>query len=327
MSRRYINEGSYGCVIKPGIKCKKKISNNTISKFIFEKDEWLNEINNYKIISKFLKRKHLLNLIDYCKKTELEKVLVDNCKLLKTKKDIYIYNIIYEYGGIDLYDIISNNNTKFLHIFFKFDNIFETVKLLYEHDYIHLDIRLPNILYNKKKKIIKLIDYGLMKNKKNISNTIKKIKKLEIYYIPPEFNNYNLHQMYRILISNNILKNNYAFYNNKLKKKQIQTVISYIFLNIKNYDTNISNKIDINKIDVYMIGIVLLELLIKMNINNNLNINDKEYYLVFNYIKKLLEPNVLKRYNIKEAHIEYKKLKFLLKKKYPLRGLNSQPLA
>jgi len=314
MSARYIGEGSYGCVIKPGIKCKTKISNNTISKFIFDKEEWLNEIKNYNIIYKFLKKKHLLILIDYCEKTEHNKLLINNCKLLKTTKNNTSYNIIYEYGGIDLYGILESSQTKFIDIFLLFGNIFETVKLLCKNNYIHLDIRMPNILYNKKNKTLKLIDYGLMKYKNKKFFNINILKKINMHNYPPEFNDNNLAKMYDILIQRGIMMNNYVFYNNKIKKKQIQTIIKYIFSNYKNYDKKKSNKIDINKIDVYMIGIVLLELLIEMNIDNNLNIKDNEYYLIFNFITKLTDPNVLKRYNIIQAHKEYKKLIVLLKK-------------
>ena len=49
MLTSYINEASYGCVIKPGIKCKKNIKKNTVSKFFSDKKAWLYEINNNKI--------------------------------------------------------------------------------------------------------------------------------------------------------------------------------------------------------------------------------------------------------------------------------------
>lgn len=37
MSNSYINEGSYGCVIKPGIKCKKNIKKTQYPNFFLIK--------------------------------------------------------------------------------------------------------------------------------------------------------------------------------------------------------------------------------------------------------------------------------------------------
>lgn len=53
MKNRYLDEGSYGCVIKPSIK---KIKKKTVSKYFIDKKEWLNEF----------KKKHIVKLIDYC---------------------------------------------------------------------------------------------------------------------------------------------------------------------------------------------------------------------------------------------------------------------
>ena len=310
MSNIYLNEGSYGCVIKPGIKCKKNIKKNTVSKFFSNKKAWLYEINNNKIINKILKKENIVKLIDYCSKIKKEKILIQKCKSINMKKK-YLYNIIYEYAGIDLFNL---KNIKFKKIFLKFNIILETIKLLSDNNYIHFDVRLPNIVYNKNK--LKLIDYGLMKNKKEINKLIKKIKKYKIYYLPPEFNNLNLNDLY-IHIINDLKYNKIS----KNKKKHMKSIINFLFKNIKKNIKN--NAINTKKIDVYMIGIVLLELLIK----NNLDLLDNEYKLILNYIKKLIEPDTYKRYDINEAYIAYKKLIIFIKKKHPLRGSNSQPLA
>jgi hypothetical protein len=306
MKNRYLDEGSYGCVIKPGIKCIKKIKKNTVSKYFIDKKEWLNELKNNKIINKFLKKEHIVKLIDYCSTIKKEKILIEKCKLLN-KKTKYIYNIIYEYAGIDLYNLISKK-IKFKEIFLKFDTIFETVKLLSDNNCIHFDIRLPNIVLKNKR--LKLIDYGLMKSK-NIENKYFKNKKENIYYLPPEFNNDNLNYLY-IRIIKLIQKNNSIIFYNKKKRKQITLVINFILNKLKNKIQ--IQEIDKNKIDIYMIGIVLLELLIILNINNNLYLSDNEYNLILKFIKKLIEPNNKKRYDIDKAYSSYKKLILFIKK-------------
>ena len=311
MKNRYLSEGSYGCVIKPGIKCIKKIKKDTISKYFIDKKEWLNELKNNKIINKFLKKEHIVKLIDYCSTIKKEKILIENCKLLN-KKTKYIYNIIYEYAGIDLHNLISKK-IKFKQIFLKFDTIFETVKLLSDNNYIHFDIRLPNIVLKNKR--LKLIDYGLMKNKNIESKYLNKLKKIKLYYLPPEFNNDNLNYLY-IRIIKLLQKNNSIISYNKKKRKQIILIINFILNKLKN--KNKIQKIDTNKIDIYMIGIVLLELLIMLNIKNNLDLSDNEYNLILKFIKKLIEPNNKKRYSVDKAYSSYKKLnKFLYKKNTP----------
>lgn len=307
MSNSYINEGSYGCVIKPGIKCKKNIKKNTVSKFFSDKKAWLYEINNNKIINKILKKENIVKLIDYCPKNKKEKILIQNCKLINTKKK-YLYNIIYEYAGVDLQNYAIKKNIIFKDIFIKFGNILETVELLSHNNYIHSDIRLPNIICGNNK--LKLIDYGLMinVNDKKI-NKFKKIK-FPLYYFPPEFNDLNLNELYLRII--NLLKYDKIYKYEKKRKKRIKIILNYLLNNLKKKKYN--NTFNIKTIDVYMIGIVMLELIVILNIKNKLNLSDKEYNLVFNYIKKLIQPNSNKRYNIKKAYSSYKKLVVSLKK-------------
>ena len=39
----YIDRGSYGCVIKPNIKCDGTFGNNNITKFFFDKSSYIIE--------------------------------------------------------------------------------------------------------------------------------------------------------------------------------------------------------------------------------------------------------------------------------------------
>lgn len=167
---------------------------------------------------------------------------------------------------------------------------------------------MPNIICGNNK--LKLIDYGLMinVNDKKI-NKFKKIK-FPLYYFPPEFNDLNLNELYLRII--NLLKYDKIYKYEKKRKKRIKIILNYLLNNLKQKKYN--NTFNIKTIDVYMIGIVMLELIVILNIKNKLNLSDKEYNLVFNYIKKLIQPNSNKRYNIKKAYSSYKKLVVSLKK-------------
>ena len=144
-----------------------------------------------------------------------------------------------------------------------------------------------------------------MKNKNIQKKYLNKLKKKKIYYLPPEFNNDNLNYLY-IRIIKLLQKNNSIISYNKKKRKQIILIINFILNKLKN--KNKIQKIDTSKIDIYMIGIVLLELLIILNIKNNLDISDNEYNLILKFIKKLIEPNNKKRYSVDKAYESYKKL-------------------
>jgi serine/threonine protein kinase len=313
MPNKYIGEGSYGCVIKPGIKCKKYISNNTVSKFFNNKKTWLYEIKSYNIIKNILNKPYLINLIDYCPVNKNLKILNKNCTLFKQNKKKY--NIIYEYDGIDLYKIVKKNSLNFKNIFFKFKNIFETINLLNKKHFIHFDLRLPNILYNNKKKILKVIDYGLMFNAKNkkILEKVKKIKSHHIYYLPFEFNKNNQIKLYD-RIKYLIRDNNSYYYNNDIKINHLNKILKLLFDNTK---INIKSKINVYKIDIYMSGIVLLEALVYSYISSNYILNKKEFDIIFSFIKKLINPNVTKRPLIKKVLNEYNNILYLIKKNTP----------
>ena len=53
----YISKGTYGCVIKPNINCNGTFGNdNTISKFFFDKDDYLIEKKIQQKINKIDKK-------------------------------------------------------------------------------------------------------------------------------------------------------------------------------------------------------------------------------------------------------------------------------
>jgi len=210
----YIASGSYGCVIKPGYICKKeenikkkkksKIIANTVSKLFPKKKEWLREINLHEIVQKEIDpdNKFTIKLIDSCeivpsilKSTQK----IEKCKLVNQYQKENIYQIIYENGGIDLYNIIIkrtypdiSERFNIINALHSFISIFEGLKILAIKNYIHHDIKLDNILYDINKNKFILIDFGLLRN---ISKTFdyvaflfKDPHNLTFKYYPPEYN-------------------------------------------------------------------------------------------------------------------------------------------
>jgi len=204
----FVASGSYGCVIKPGYICskkhtKKKFVENTISKLFPSKKEWLKEIELQEIVQNEIdpSSNFTIKMIDYC---ELKPVTIKNtekiekCSLVNEKQSNNIYQIIYEYGGIDVYNIIKKNNQELISIFnisnalHSFLSIMEGLKILAIKNYVHHDIKLDNILYDFNKNKFILIDFGFLINIKKTYNNyaflFKDPHNITFKFYPPEYN-------------------------------------------------------------------------------------------------------------------------------------------
>lgn len=260
----FVASGSYGCVIKPGYTCskkhtKKKFLENTISKLFPSKKEWLKEIELQEIVQNEIdpSNKFTIKMIDYCElkpSTIKNTEKIEKCSLVNEKQNYNIYQIIYEYGGIDVYNIIKKNNPELtsnfniINALHSFLSIMEGLKILAIKNYVHHDIKLDNILYDFNKNKFILIDFGFLINIKKTYNNyaflFKDPHNLTFKYFPPEYNimffaynnktNLNTSDIYAI--------NLYEFYINiiPLLNKIITTNTSIpknykdIFLKIKN---------------------------------------------------------------------------------------------
>jgi len=167
------------------------------------------------------------------------------CDLIN-KKTPTIYEIIYEYGGIDLFKLFNERNDLMEKIdineFFKnFKNIIEGVKNINEKGYMHLDIKEENILYNHEIKKFSLIDFGLSAE---YNNYFKLDIELKHVFIPSEF--YIISKLYKkskIYIDD---FNLYTFYEEIFKDQYNNIINKYKFNNLLNLFNN-NKKINIIK--------------------------------------------------------------------------------
>ena len=165
---------------------------------------------------------------------------------------------MFQYGGQDLYIIADyNKKIKFKEIFFSLSNIFESIILLNSKELIHFDIRLPNILYNDN--TTKLIDFGLLLKYNEIESEFMNSSRFEY---PPELNIYNYNNLcdFNIHIEESIILNKYPKYEILLLEfKKYFDKIKEKFSNSNNIYKK--NPIIKNKIDIYMLGTSIFELL------------------------------------------------------------------
>lgn len=343
---KYIGQGSYGCAIKPGFNCSStnEILDNTVSKLFSNEKDYKDEVEIYKkVIAIDKDNKFTLKLISHCeiKSSYINENVTDigNCDIIRYKPKIY--QIVYEYGGIDLNKLFVYNHiiTKYPNLDIydflkKFIEIFKGLDILSNHGLVHRDIKIDNILFNGNK--IFLIDFGLLTN----VDMIYKDNNPEIYY----HNNPFYYPSELFLFSALLLNKNIPSYrrpyveeflniiNNYIKKNksklqlnpdylnEIQKLNKYLSLRAnayfsyfkKNYDFidfNQLNMININrKIDTYQLGIVIYEIIITMMIIYSSEEIKKIPIGIFQLLKEILEPDPIKRLDITEILPRYSKL-------------------
>jgi|LakMenE18May11ns_1017448.scaffolds.fasta_scaffold9766455_2 serine/threonine protein kinase len=344
----YIDRGSYGCVIKPNIKCDGTFGNNNITKFFFDKKEYISEKKNHEKIEKIDKRNSfIVKKITNCKilLTPKIKSKILNLDLCELTSD-YVYQITYEYGGIDLFNLLSEKYSILLKINLfvflqNFANIFDGLSKINKNGLCHFDIKINNILYDPIKNKFKIIDFGFLNNinKYNLflynrylyfpndTNILMSIINNNNFYKDLKYYKLNTNKLVLILkkyivIINEIYEKNKNPYFQKLLVL-INDIYNYFNIDIfTNFDYTIFEKIYLkqiklstiykdfgNKIDVYMLGILLYEFLlfIFIKLENNPTIT-KIPLKLFHLIKKMVILNPYDRITIQQATKEFKSI-------------------
>lgn len=260
-----------------------------------------------------------------------------------------IYQITFEFGGYDLFRLFKYNRDKIkdvdLSLFFKsFLTIFEGLSVLDKNQLIHFDIRCDNILYDPEKMKFVIIDFGLMKSRNNVFSNrlfssfyknphLNYPNEFVLFYFiinKKEINKFKLNSYSYIEFNQNkinalkLLNKNFDLYVNKFNEifdyliNDINTNLKEtlkIFKKLKFDDVSINRKTSLicgdikSKIDVYMLGIVLFDLLfyIFIFISSNPTIFSIPLSL-FDLIKKMISLNPCNRPTIQEAMKEFKEL-------------------
>jgi len=182
---KVIGQGTYGCVLKPSLKCENKPDqnyDNKVSKILWRGDA-KKEIGEYKKVDKADKDKEFyLGKPDICeldKLTGVNRIAVDSCKIGRdVLAKLNNYNlIVMEDGGDNLLNYgkkiakwsKSEMSTELCEKF-----LLETLRLFSglvhfeKHGLVHHDLKPENIVYNELKTRLNFIDFGLMASRKKI---------------------------------------------------------------------------------------------------------------------------------------------------------------
>jgi serine/threonine protein kinase len=253
-----IGEGTYGKVYRPPLKCDSKNFKNSIGKVFSNKDDYNDEL---KIISKIknINTRNTFSIPFY-------ESCPENLQL------------IYKDGGMDLYDFISfKSNKNFRNILNKMKYICLGIKKLIDHKYVHQDIKLENLVYNKTN--LYLIDFGLLASFKDIHKHSEFLK-YDYIPFPPEYKKFIYHNKF------------IPYFLKNFSGSTIFGFIKKIYPTWKEDLQTLDAKIYPDKIDIYSLGMVIL-ILYKWS--------DKKNNKIEELIRGMICFNPVKRWDINKV--------------------------
>lgn len=182
---KVIGQGSFGCVIKPSLKCENKPDQSYVNKVakILRRGDAKKEMREYKKVDKADKDKEFyLGKPDICEldtPTGPNKAAVESCDIGKdvlAKLDKYNL-IVMEDGGDNLLNYstkIARQSTSKLSTDLCEVFLLEGLRLFYglvhfeKHGLVHHDLKPENIVYNESKTRLNFIDFGMMASRKEL---------------------------------------------------------------------------------------------------------------------------------------------------------------
>lgn len=222
-----IGEGTYGKVYRPALPCRgKQIRGKYVGKVFEDDDEFKAEIKISHRINEINSR-HIFTVPMY-------ETCPENLQIL------------YKDGGMDLYDYIYDHKpTKFKTIMKNMKFVCHGLKMLIDNKMVHQDIKLENLVFNGTK--LYLIDFGLMTS---FAKVYKKKEFLKFDYLPfpPEYK--------YAVFGDEKFKDVFLKH---LKSHRIYRLLKKIYPDYMN-DLNALDSKDEKKIDIYSLGMVIIQL-------------------------------------------------------------------
>lgn len=319
----YLGEGSYGCVVKPPVKCKNKkklkatSEKNLVGKIFVKRETFDKEIKANKIAIQIDDtNNHLLTPNSFCTLNTNELKKANRVKICEFKNKNYntYYQLNMPYGGKTFKDYLKLNGLSVDDVLLLSLNLFESIALLESKKMCHQDIKPDNILVKPSGKAV-LIDFTLMIPFESVYSEKNRHRLRYSYYpYPPEYKIYEYIHFQKCFeydycnyVLNTYINDNLSVFNNDRSLKLLFSDIE--ILNIlkpmiaKMIDKEKTGKLHgyinkySNKIDVYSLGITIIKLLKFTNYDmKNKKINE--------FLRNIIHPNFEKRYSPKQS-IQY----------------------
>eukprot|EP00798_Chlamydomonas_sp_ICE-L_P019627 gene19627-26311_t len=195
----YIGSGTYGCAVSPPVKCKDEAEvqyKHQVGKVFVSNEAYMKERENTTVMKKidphndFTLRTYKACTVPLKNFTSGDQP--KKCALLSTAKNNTVKQIIYEHGGVDITTLLKNieEGSIFLDAIVPMMRpLFVGLKRLAKKKYVHFDIKLDNVMYNKRASRFALINFGLLAPASEIymNDKFKSFWKFEYQWYPREF--------------------------------------------------------------------------------------------------------------------------------------------
>lgn len=284
---KYLGRGTAGCIFKPHLKCT-DVNNkkNSVGKVFNDDDDYENELQMARIMARIdPKSDFSIPIIASCEGIQYYRHNdeVSKCKLIEnttTKPSTDYKQIIYKYGGTSLQDIMTSNKQhgtipRFIKLFMRLEPILQGLKKFNNRspnapNVVHFDIKPHNLMSLRSK--LYLIDFGLLSTHEEVySKYTTHILASDYPWYPPEFKVY--------LFPSNMKGSTQQDFNKLFNRVQdnfmkVEPYIAHAITTVLKMDVKqelqafFNDKVPkkeyiqsfANKIDIYSLGIVLLQL-------------------------------------------------------------------
>lgn len=343
MDPKYLKNGTYGCVFRPAVGCDKQTNNSNVSKLFESKEEMKKEQKKHSNINKNIDPTNIftLKLKEHCliDTSSFQSKEIGKCENLRERK-AKNPQLVYEYGGHDLK--MATGLFDFQQIFIAANSIFKGLVIMEKKHYSHIDIKPDNIVYNNDTNKLSLIDFGIARI---VENDFYKEKNKLLFdhmypYYPPEFGMLsNFYDFGREHMLKKMRGRNLDHYNSSEFFRSIQHVVSVTTKNnelkllLKSFQHNHDNDMGelymffeyalskpdmetvlndfVNRIDVYMFGTTLMEVLDMCIGSKKTTIKDensKFYIDVIKLLHNMVHISPVMRYTPQQALSEYNRI-------------------
>ena len=252
---KLLNYGGFGCIYYPHLtipKCKLDDSNKSYISKLQVKDETAK--NEIKISIKIKDIKNYLYffspIIKSCPVSlkNLDDELKKECPITNkysNRSFILSYvNYIESTSFNDYFNKELKYENFFINMLNKYYYLVNSIQILDEHNIIHYDIKIDNILLDKKRDIPIIIDFGLSFDKKDILNNLKNI----FYIFAPDY----ILWCPDIQIISYLVNNDSELNKNLITKELLNDIFKEYIVNIRFF-----NLFSINFTDKYILALKL----------------------------------------------------------------------
>jgi serine/threonine protein kinase len=312
-----LGEGSYACVVSPALTCNKNNNNGEVSKVFTMDDGGVSftmdlKLNN-EINSILLENGLTPDDIDShfiigheCILENTNELYTDSTKINNIcHKNIpgNIKKVInFKNGGVSLYEYYINNEIKYSNgsfdIFYSllnsFLNVFQGIDKLNRNGIYHMDLKPQNLLIDEDN-IIRISDFGNTLVESNITEDYK----YETHIVSP---GYKPPELFTLVNGALYVFTMYLGSSSVKNVKNIDTINSPDKFQTYFLSLNLTNKQKYEKVDVFSLGIMIMELLSYFNHYSDYNIITKNMIEKTNeLVDKLTKMNPRERPNSSEA--------------------------